>query len=92
MLQEERSRGPWELGRKEGFLTLCGGVKEGFLEEESSRPRWEARQAEDRGVFQSRLFAIPWTVSPPGSSVCGILQARILEGVAIPFSKSLQNL
>ena len=52
MLQEERSRGPWELGRKEGFLTLCGGVKEGFLEEESSRPRWEARQAEDRGVFQ----------------------------------------
>ena len=24
--------------------------------------------------------------SPPGSSVCGILQARILEWVAIPFS------
>ena len=23
--------------------------------------------------------------SPPGSSVCGILQARILEWVAIPF-------
>ena len=25
--------------------------------------------------------------SPPGSSVCGILQARILEWVAMPFSK-----
>ena len=25
--------------------------------------------------------------SPPASSFCGILQARILEGVAIPFSR-----
>ena len=32
------------------------------------------------------LFATPWTTrSPPGSSVYGILQARILEWVAIPF-------
>ena len=29
----------------------------------------------------------PWTCSPPGSSVQGILQARILEWVAIPFSR-----
>ena len=29
--------------------------------------------------------------SPPGSSVHGILQTRILEGVAIPFSKDLPN-
>ena len=35
-----------------------------------------------------RLFATPWTVcSPPGSSVHGILQARILEWVAISFSE-----
>ena len=27
----------------------------------------------------------PMDCSPPGSSVCGILQARILEGVAVPF-------
>ena len=32
-----------------------------------------------------RLFATPWTVQPPGSSVHGIPQARILEGAAIPF-------
>ena len=29
----------------------------------------------------------PMDCSPPGSSVQGILQARILEWVAIPFSK-----
>ena len=29
----------------------------------------------------------PMDCSPPGSSVCGILQARIQEWVAIPFSR-----
>ncbi|CAI9152810.1 unnamed protein product [Rangifer tarandus platyrhynchus] len=29
--------------------------------------------------------------SPPGSSVCGILQARILEWVAISFSRDLPD-
>ena len=33
------------------------------------------------------LFVIPWTCRPPGSSVHRILQARILEWVAIPFSR-----
>ena len=31
----------------------------------------------------------PLDCSPPGSSVHGILQARILEWVAIPFSRDL---
>ena len=31
------------------------------------------------------------TYSPPGSSVCGFLQARILEWVAMPSSKDLPN-
>ena len=34
-----------------------------------------------------RLFATPSDCSPPGSSIYGILQARILEWVAISFSK-----
>ena len=35
-----------------------------------------------------QLFVILWTVSnPPGSSVHGILQARVLEWVAIPFCR-----
>ena len=29
----------------------------------------------------------PWTAVPPGSSVHGILQARILEWVAVPFNR-----
>ena len=32
-----------------------------------------------------QLFVTPWTThSPPGSSIRGILQARILEWVAMP--------
>ena len=34
-----------------------------------------------------RLFATPWTGSLPGSSLHGILQARVLELVAISFSR-----
>jgi len=30
--------------------------------------------------------------SPPGSSVHGILQARILEWVAVPFSRGLADM
>ena len=33
-----------------------------------------------------QLFAALWTVSLPGSSVHGILQVRMLEWDAIPFS------
>ena len=33
------------------------------------------------------LFATPWTVAPPGFSVPGILQARMLEWVAMPASR-----
>ena len=40
----------------------------------------------------SQLFVTPWTVaSPPGSSVHGILQARILEGLPCPPSGDLPN-
>ena len=34
-----------------------------------------------------QLFVTPWTVALPGASVHEILQARILEWVAIPFSR-----
>ena len=41
-------------------------------------------------VTQSRpALCDPMDCSPPGSSVHGILQARILEWVAISFSKAL---
>ena len=39
------------------------------------------------GLDGVRLFATPCTVAPPGSSVWRIFQARILEWVAISFSR-----
>ena len=33
------------------------------------------------------LFATPWTVTLPGSFVHGLLQAKILEWVVVPFSR-----
>ena len=39
------------------------------------------------GSVAQLTLATPWTGTPPGSSVHGILQARILEGVAISFSR-----
>ena len=39
------------------------------------------------GFSHIRLFATPWTVGTPGSSVHGILQARVLDWVAMCFSK-----
>ena len=41
--------------------------------------------------WQSVQFCDPMDCSGPGSSVHGILQARILEWVAIPFSKGLPD-
>ena len=35
------------------------------------------------------ILATPWTVPHPGSSVHGIFQARILEWVAISFSRPI---
>ena len=41
-----------------------------------------------KSLSHVQLFATPGTVySLPGSSVHGILQARILEWVAVPFSR-----
>ena len=34
-----------------------------------------------------RFSATPWAVNPPGSSLHGIFQARVLEWVAISFSR-----
>ena len=38
---------------------------------------------------RARLFCDPMGCNPPGSSVHGIFQARILEWVAISFSRDI---
>ena len=40
-----------------------------------------------KSLSRVQLFATPWTVALPGSSVHGIFQARILEWVAISSSR-----
>ena len=40
-----------------------------------------------QSLIRVQLFATQWTISPPGSSVHGIRQARILEWVAMPSSR-----
>ena len=58
------------------YLTLwCVCVGSGGWRKENSR----------KSLTGVRLLATPWT--PPGSSVHGVLQARILEWVAIPSSR-----
>jgi len=56
--------------------------------------KWNSVKPPSRGFGRSVLVAQscltlcdPMECSPPGSSVHGILQARILEWVAIPFSR-----
>ena len=40
-----------------------------------------------KSLSHAQLFVTPWTVSLPGSSVHVIFQARVLEWVAISFSR-----
>ena len=40
-----------------------------------------------KSLSRVRSFATPWTVAHPGSSIHRILQARVLEWVAISFSR-----
>ena len=50
--------------------------------------------SEGREVLTAQLcltLCDPVDSSPPGSSVCRILQARILEWVAVPFSRGSSN-
>ena len=64
------------------------------LREESTLKAWIGqklglphRKKENEIVQSCPTLCNPMDCSPPGSSVHGILQARILEGVAIPFSR-----
>ena len=56
---------------------------------------WESRTEDGGGDVVTKscpTLATPWTGNLPGCSVHGILQARILEWVAISFSRELRML
>ena len=48
-------------------------------------------KSESISLSRVRLFVTPIDCSPPGSSVHGIPQARMLEWIAIPFSRDLPD-
>ena len=50
-------------------------------------PNVQSGRVESESVSHSVMFVIPMDYSPSGSSVHGVLQARILEWVAIHFSR-----
>ena len=55
-----------------------------------SKWNWNTKLEQNSWVVSHSAVSDSWNpmdCSPPGSSVCGILQARILEWVAIPFSR-----
>ena len=79
-------------------LSLGWGLREGPKQEQSpaeaeanpgDRPELEAALEDSESeVAQSCLtLCDPVDCSPPGSSIHGILQARILEWIAISFSR-----
>ena len=45
-----------------------------------------------KSLSRVRLFSTPLDYSLSGSSIHGILQAKILEWVAITFSRTVKNL
>ena len=76
-----------EKGRANHFSILAlrtpWTVWEGY--ETRITSKWKKVKVESPSHVQ--LFATPWTTSLPGSSLHGILQARVLEWVAISFSR-----
>ena len=73
--------------QKQWLLTRVGGVC--VWERETERERDRQRERERQRVSPSVVSNCwdPLVCSLPGSSIHGILQARILEWVGIPFSR-----
>ena len=67
-------------------VSFCSMVTHVFLE--LHEPNQESESESESEVTQSCLtLCNPVDCSPPGSSIHGILQARVLEWVAISFSR-----
>ena len=82
-LRSEENASLFPRGKKEGMILTVG--RQGVLEK-VLLPLW--RKGSEVLVTQSCLTLCDLTdCSPPGSSVLGIFQARILEWVAISFSR-----
>ena len=92
--QQERTVTPKERETDEITPMMTTFLSEGicYTPDPVGTTQWFHSMQEMLFVVQSlshvRLFCNPMTCSPPGSSVHGISQARILEWVAISFSRA----
>ena len=60
-------------------------MRDGVIE--GTTPARTGGEREVKSPSRVRLFVTPWNSSLPGSSLHGVLQARVLEWVAISFSR-----
>ena len=79
---DNREKEPFLLGTEDGYIHQVSS-DEG---KDDASVCWDSRTAERKGPSCLTLCD-PMDSSPPGSSVRGILQARVLEGAAMPSSK-----
>ena len=80
--------GYWMLTLGKSVIMLSASA-EGFPSELSSTAACELNLSplHAQSLQSCPTLCDPVDCNPPGSSVCGILQARILEWVAVPSSK-----
>ena len=93
MMVEPQNHGPLNRVLLKLFMSSCPetasylirqmGSSKGSWDGRSSWWKWKVKVLDDH-IW---LFWDPMDCSPPGSSVHGILQARIPEWVTIPFSR-----
>ena len=83
--------GLWVKVRNLSFCFHLPKLRTGIWEFLSIINLLQVRKVKVKSFSPVRLFATPVDCSPPGFSIHGILQARILEWVAISFSRDLPD-
>ena len=73
----------WDHGVNRGYMGVCVQIRETL----KSRERCVDLILHAKSFQSCQTIGDPMDCSPPGSSVHGILQARIIEWVAISFSR-----
>ena len=78
----------WERGKSEEDLVRDLSQTEGVQSERHSSHQHSAAAAAAKSLQSCPTLCDPIDGSPPGSSIHGIFQARVLEWGAIAFSAS----
>ena len=88
-VSQARGQGPWQQGHCQCGLRPLGSPKERAWpggEAGSTSVHFTGGRVRAKSLQFCLTLCNPMDCNPPGSSVHGILQARMLEWVAIPFS------